>query len=1045
MRAISPALLSSSLSLLLLFSFYLGILPSSSGEAARSCAILWQTDEAARASTLAAEAEQCVLESFSRFPDKVRSYARFFRCGGCNVEFDYGNCIVARDDQVTEFAGLSSRSLNWRQVSSRDEAEIRAKLDLPAEAGEQMGGEHPKHLPNERPGAATSSGGSVTTISQDDTLSNLFDSAAAELLELDAPILARDQAEDKRTAKFAHDVVSRFLYQAAEEGGAMQACAYLCCGGDQWLFDREKKPPSHVLHRPARAEERGFSLSGQEPCHVDAESRHTCLHRNVCLVPDRNYFLLPDAVFAFGTEAEAGDRAPRRDDANHFDAIVDEPLMGCPGFTYGQPPALELWHSLYSFDFPCGFQWPGTLRDFADVYGMRIRGSLFPPRSELVRSHGGDEKRRKHETLASPSSSTPTSTADLHEAANVIQGFSLIVGLPNTVPPTIWHFVQHCFGLVGAKVLYRVQRWESVLVSDPGGWLNHPTSQISRFFRRVFELLVGQRLGSAIELPGGLKYLGNDHYSENAVGVPTAEEDGEMAKEHTSNEEAPVGAPSPTPSENFSHSSGIAITPREDRQQELATAADRDAELTSVFKISAAKITGGGGDEATRDAAALRCHEKAVFSGWTATGVSGTREMTYFREHVRRLYPNIQQRRSHVLYLSRNPGMVAKVLEKMKERSTQSRTRAMNTVAAERKQEDIGWWTAGQQNTITSGEMEHSKNQTSTRRKEINNFPTESRLLSNVGRSIWNEREVVVALQRRIWRFHRESRWIARASPDLQIHTGAEPFETQLQLFAGAALVVGTFASGLSNLIFLPKNAHLLVLTPRGNMHSQQDLATNAGFFYHKFFLRDSLTRCMDGGNPAFDRFPASDPIKFHLGVPAWRVQFPLQNVSAGHLASVKGPSAHLLWRCSFGVDLDRFLPEFETIFGEAFSFVQRRNLNANRARDVERFHMNQDQDAYFYRERSLRVLEVDRNFSSDPSLHSPSDEEEEASSFFLYAGFVRERKSPLNHDSGHLRKETQKQLGARVQSRNEAARAVLPIFTFLLLIPSIPAFRLCL
>eukprot|EP00392_Amoebophrya_sp_AT5.2_P001265 g1267.t1 len=820
--------------------------------------------------------ENCILDSFRLHPEKVRSYARFFKCGHCSAEFDYGNCVVTRDDQETEYAGLSGRSLNWiNGLTAADEKDIAVKLKFDE-------GDLTEHQDANVVDHGDSSAVQLVSVSQLASKSSAVSVMGLEKIGeggFDAPegaapagsgpeTTSEDSTDVAEENAFARKLVSGFLYQAGEKGGPMRPCAMLCCGGDKWLFSRTEE--KEVLRRLRAAED-------ASPCHVDAEGRHTCLHENLCLAPGREHF------FVFGHDARPGtsrgDKNYRKHDEQQVGSSTssNEPLMGCPPFTYGQSAALELWHRVFNFDFPCGFVWPGKFREFTDVYGVRLGSSSLPARKN-----------------------TPAAGAARHEH-DLMPGSTLIVGLPDSVPPTIWHFVQHCFGIVGAKVLYRVDRWAAVVVSDPGGWLNHPTSQISRYFRRVFELLVGQRLQILNdEVPGvSFRYLGLSKHADHSTEAdgPGGRDYQVVETESDDREVLEVGHHTHTPRTGMKNAVAQQV---EENGPSVRSWSARDDELQNMFRATA--ILPGS----------LHCYERAVFSGWTATGVSGVREMTYFREHVRRLYPGVRQRRFHVLYLSRNPEMVARV-----------RAQYYGTGGSSDPPDHHPTSTSGLfDGADAGGDGASAESRSSAEKQE---FATASRLLSNVGRSILNEAELIRAIQQRMWRFHRESRFIARASPDLRIHTGAEPFEVQLQLFAEAALVIGTFASGLSNLIFLPKNAHLLVLTPRGNMHSQQDLGTNAGLFYHKFFLRDDLTRCANGGNPAFDRFEGeaavSDPVKFHLGVAPWRSQFPLQNVSAGHFAAVKGPSAHLLWRCGFGVDVEpRFMQEFETVFGEAFS-----------------------------------------------------------------------------------------------------------------------------
>lgn len=161
------------------------------------------------------------------------------------------------------------------------------------------------------------------------------------------------------------------------------------------------------------------------------------------------------------------------------------------------------------------------------------------------------------------------------------------------------------------------------------------------------------------------------------------------------------------------------------------------------------------------------------------------------------------------------------------------------------------------------------------------------------------------------------------------MHTGGEPFEEQVQLFANAGMVVGLFASGLSNLIFMPVRGHMLSLTLEGLMSSQQDLATYAGVFYHKFFLRVSEMRgCGPGGGPPGsstipqqDRRPPGNRGP-SLSVPGFRELYPLRNVSGGHFSTRKEPRSHLLHHSCYTVPLESFKREFEVVFREAFPFV---------------------------------------------------------------------------------------------------------------------------
>ncbi|CAD7926449.1 unnamed protein product [Amoebophrya sp. A25] len=877
----------------------------------------------------------------------------------------------------------------------------------------------------------------------------------------------------------------------------MRPCALLCCGvGSHYVPANEEErrmlSPTGVVSDAGMVEDvarrttsspdrssafTATTIASPQRCQVDGEGRHTCLHPNVCLVPGRELFFMMDGLAmttartttaldeqkvssssskSGGAELVVDPSGSRKTEAEPSEtlstSLESEPLFGCPSFSYGQPSALHLWHQMFPFDFPCGFTWPNSWREYSRSYGLRIPEKI---------------------------------TADGNHI-RAFRGKSLIVGLPDTgEPPTIWHFIQHLFGIVGAKALYKVSKWTSVLVSDPAGWLSRPHSQLCRYFRRLFELMVGQRL--ATDLPH-FRYIGpSAQLSEHTVAgvglrLRTEEEEQDQMNHVTPHSTTDDSANT----KNAGHDNS-------------AETMSRDDELLRMFQH------GNSGKTTSKALIAqgkTNCFEEAVYTGWTPTGVSGTREMHFFRDHMKRLYPHIKQRRYHVLYLSRNPETVARVKERYRKKAAGSRAgrqhrrepcspaRERNIGATERTErvrgteadevnlsadlalpsyivrdslykdrsfiplntgeqeeskgvvEDLHERDVGEGRTRNCDPQEQDRQEENTlhsqeQRKEATTVETEatkpssilrsndnddndsfdrkqraaSGILFNLGRTLLNEEAFVSAVQSRIFRFFREARFVSNASPYLRVHTGAEPFETQMKLFAEAALVIGTFASGLSNLLFLPPGAHLLILNLPGHMQSQQFLATNAGLSHHNFFLDiDDGIECEDGGNPDFDlphlRSP-SDHIKFNVGIPPWRSDFPLRNLSGGHFASIKGPAAHLQWRCSYRVNIRRFLPEFERYFGEAFSFVKRRRVLAS---------------------ENLESYLLDNHNSSRATVSGPrSDEDEERKKFELAAAFVRERKMPLDRTAHELRVETVKHLQERVEARFDAANYIMP------------------
>ncbi|CAD7926447.1 unnamed protein product, partial [Amoebophrya sp. A25] len=77
--------------------------------------------------------------AFLQYGKKTASFRRFVECGGCGGEFDYGNCIVTRNDGISEFAGKSERSLNWQTgLSTKDIQELRKSVWADAQEEDTM-------------------------------------------------------------------------------------------------------------------------------------------------------------------------------------------------------------------------------------------------------------------------------------------------------------------------------------------------------------------------------------------------------------------------------------------------------------------------------------------------------------------------------------------------------------------------------------------------------------------------------------------------------------------------------------------------------------------------------------------------------------------------------------------------------------------------------------------------------------------------------------------------------------------------------------------
>lgn len=544
---------------------------------------------------------KCLKSAFAAFPRKTREYSLFARCGYCSGGlYDWMTCV------------------SWRGLDTP--TRLGAVDEDAAQIGREPG-------PEEDPDAADAGLSPPGA-----NWAHAFSETERKKL-LVAGGTAFGGTND---AQLARGLI-RFLYPNADwglEDKAMAGCLRLCCGG-AWersfevvvseapssLPGASSLDPWKLMHpltsaAPAAAEESVFRFSGpgpdSHPCRLDSAGRGICVHENLCLRLGADESSSPPHLFIL--EQSSPPRPPALAPAR--------PLFGYPRFSYGTTTSIDLWSRLFSFDFPPGFTWP-SLTDESLVE----QSSGGAATTWLSTVYGVSLLRDTDTTTPYTSVLSGDRVAGAGETKQPL----LVLGFPD-FGVTLWHFVQYTFGIVGALVQRgSISRYSSLLISDPAGWLVGATA-VSNWCRRVFEILVGETLGSE----SGISQKRIWYFSR--VGAELA---------------AARAAPRQEDLLRRKNEEQVLL---EQGEQTTQQAKDR---LLDVFLDAAtigARSNLNSRAERSADDRSPQCFPKAVFVGWSPYGASGGRELGRFREHVLRLYPQIRFRKKHVLFLSRNAG-----------------------------------------------------------------------------------------------------------------------------------------------------------------------------------------------------------------------------------------------------------------------------------------------------------------------------------------------------------------------------------------------------